>query len=76
MNTYPVSFHEAIKKLESGEWKSATTKSWIASGTNITIHIKKYKKRKILQLLHRDGSTSTWRIASSNIFEDKYLEAP
>ena len=74
MNTYLTSFNKAVKNLESGEWKSATTKSWMASGTNITIRIKKYKKRKVLQLVHRDGSTSPWQITSSNIFEDKYLE--
>ena len=75
MNTEMINFSEAMEKLESGEWKQATTKAWISSDTNITIYIKKYKSRKVLQLTHRDGSTSPWQITSSNIFEDKYLEA-
>ena len=70
-----VCFSDAVKKLESGEWKSATTKSWAESKMNIKIGIKRFKKRKLLELTHRDGSTTLWQMTSSNIFEDQYLEA-
>ncbi len=73
--TRSISFSEAVKKLESGEWEFATTKLWADAKTNINIGIKKYKDRKVLQLTHRDGSTTSWQITSSNIFEDRYLEA-
>ena len=70
-----VNFSEAIKKLESGEWDFATTESWAKTKTQIRINIRKYKQRKVLQLTHRDNSTTYWQISSTNIFEDKYMEA-
>ncbi len=72
--TETLNFNSAIEKLESGEWESATTEGWKRSKARIKINIKKYKNRKVLQLTHRDGSTTYWQITSSNIFEDKYLE--
>ncbi len=68
-------FNEAIGKLESGEWESATTETWKEAKARIKISIKKYKDRKVLQLTHRDGTDTYWQITSGNIFDDRYMDA-
>lgn len=70
-----VDFHTAIDNLVSGKWEAATTLDWAKKNTKIKIKIKKLKKRKMLQLTHRDDSVTFWSVTSANIFEDKYMEA-